>query len=87
MGIRKNAKYLTATEKENLIRAFVMMKADPVPGRPYNWFDGFALIHRYIQNTAAPDVPGPSTASASVNFGHNNAAFGPWHRYFLFRFE
>jgi Common central domain of tyrosinase len=87
MSVRKNAKYLTATEKENLVRAFVMMKADPVPGRPYNWFDGFALIHRYIQNVAAPDIPGPSTASASVNFGHTNAAFGPWHRYFLLRFE
>ncbi|HJW46869.1 MAG TPA: tyrosinase family protein [Lysobacter sp.] len=86
MGIRKNAKLLTATEKADLVRAFVMMKADPVPGRPYNWFDAFALIHRYIQNVTAPDVPGTSTAGI-VNFGHGGAAFGPWHRYFLLRFE
>lgn len=87
MGVRKNAKYLSATEKENLVRAFVMMKTDPVPGRPYNWFDAFALIHHYIQGVTAPAVPGGSPAAANVNFGHNNAAFGPWHRYFLLRFE
>lgn len=87
MGVRRNAKYLTPAEKENLVRAFVMMKADPVPGRPYNWFDGFALTHRYIQNATAPNVAGPSTAAASINFGHGNAAFLPWHRYFLLRFE
>lgn len=87
MATRKNAKALTATEKANLIRAFVMMKADAVPGRPYNWFDAFVLIHRYIQNVNAPAVPGGSPAKNNVNFGHHGAAFGPWHRYFLFRFE
>jgi len=34
MATRKNANALTAAEKEDLVRAFVMMKADPVPGRP-----------------------------------------------------
>ena len=87
MATRKNANALTATEKEELVRAFVMMKADPVPGRPYNWFDAFALIHRYIQNVNAPAVPGGSPAKDSVNFGHHGAAFTPWHRYFLYRFE
>jgi hypothetical protein len=87
MGVRKNAKYLTASERQDLVQALVMMKADPVPGRPYNWFDGFALIHRYIQSVSAPAVPGGSPAAGNVNFGHNNAAFGPWHRYFLLRFE
>lgn len=87
MGVRKNAKYLTATERENLVRAFVMMKADPVPGRPYNWYEAFVLIHRYILNVTAPAVPGGSPANGSVNFGHGDAAFCPWHRYFLLRFE
>ena len=87
MATRKNANALTAAEKEDLVRAFVMMKADPVPGRPYNWFDAFALIHRYIQNVNAPAVPGGSPAKTGVNFGHHGAAFAPWHRYFLYRFE
>jgi len=87
MPVRKNAKYLTASERQNLVRAFVMMKADPVPGRPYNWFDGYALIHRYIQSVTAPAVPGGSPAAGNVNFGHGAAAFGPWHRYFLLRLE
>ena len=78
MATRKNANALTATEKEELVRAFVMMKADPVPGRPYNWFDAFALIHRYIQNVNAPAVAGGSPATNNVNFGHNGAAFTPW---------
>lgn len=30
MGIRKNAKFLTATERENFVRACVMLKADIV---------------------------------------------------------
>jgi hypothetical protein len=87
MATRKNAKSLTAAEKQKLVRALVMMKADPVPGRPYNWYDAFVLIHRYIQNVNAPAVAGGSPARNNVNFGHQGAAFCPWHRYFLFRFE
>ena len=87
MAIRRNAKSLTAGEKQKLIRALVMMKADPVAGRPYSWYDAFVLIHRYIQNVDSPAVVGGSPARTNVNFGHQGAAFCPWHRYFLFRFE
>jgi len=35
MTIRKNAKFLDATERENLVRAFIMMRADIV--NPGHW--------------------------------------------------
>lgn len=88
MGIRKNARFLTATERENFARACVMLKADIVnPGAPasqqYSKWDEYVAIHQEIQLGFAPGSP-------SVNFGHggNGAySFFSWHRYFLFRFE
>lgn len=88
MGIRKNAKFLTPTERENFARACVLLKADIVnPGAPpnqrYSKWDQYVAIHQEIQNAFAPGSP-------SVNFGHGgNGAYSflSWHRYFLFRFE
>lgn len=89
MGIRKNAKFLSAAEKENYIKACVLMKADIVnPGDPpasrYSRWDQYVAIHAKIQNATAP---GPIT---NINFGHGGVgAYGflSWHRYFLFQFE
>lgn len=88
MGVRKNAAFLTATERENFVRACVMMKADIVnPGAPvanrYSKWDEFVAVHSMIQNANAPGTP-------NVNFGHGGAgaySFLSWHRYFLFVFE
>ncbi len=88
MGIRKNAKFLTATERENFVRACVMLKADIVnPAAPasqqYSKWDEYVAVHQMIQNAFAP-------GSSSVNFGHGgNGAYSflSWHRFFLFRFE
>src|SRR5688500_11378457 len=88
MGIRKNAKFLSPTEKENFVRACVLLKADIVnSGAPaaqqYSKWDEYVAIHRMIQNAFAP-------GAAAVNFGHGgNGAFSflSWHRYFLFRLE
>jgi hypothetical protein len=88
MGIRKNAKFLDATERESLVRAFVMMKADIVnplaaPADQYSRWDEYVTIHRLIQNADAP-------LTNNVNFGHGGSGaygFGPWHRYFLFLLE
>jgi hypothetical protein len=88
MGIRKNAKFLTASEKENFVRACVLLKADIVnPGAPatqqYSRWDQYVAIHWMIQQGFAPGSP-------SVNFGHGGSgaySFFSWHRYFLFRFE
>ena len=87
MGIRKNAKFLSADEKLNYVGACVKMKADIVnPGAAveYSRWDQYVAIHAKIQNATAP---GPIT---NINFGHGGVgAYGflSWHRYFLYQFE
>ncbi len=88
MGTRKNAKFLDDTEKENFVRACVLLKADIVnPAAPanlrYSKWDEFAAVHWMIQQAFAPGSP-------TVNFGHGGTgaySFLSWHRYFLFHFE
>lgn len=88
MGIRKNAKFLTAAEREAFVRACVLLKAHIVnPGAPpaqqYSRWDQHVAVHSMIQNAFAPGSP-------NVNFGHGGAgaySFLSWHRYFLYRFE
>ena len=88
MGIRKNTKFLNATEQENFVRACVLMKADIVnPAAPasqqYSKWDEYVAVLRMIQSAFAP-------STSSVNFGHGgNGAYSflSWHRYFLYRFE
>lgn len=88
MGVRKNAKFLSFTERENLIQAFVMIKADIVnpgalPADQYSRWDEHVAIHRMIQSVNTPD-------GFVVNFGHGGlGAYGflSWHGYFLYRLE
>ena len=88
MGIRKNARFLSVTEREDFARACVLMKADIVnPAAPvaqrYSRWDELVAIHRMIQSAFAP-------GAASVNFGHGGLgrySFLSWHRYFLHRLE
>jgi hypothetical protein len=87
MGVRKNVKFLSDTERENFVKACVLMKADIVnPGAPaadrYSRWDEYVALHRMIQNV---DVDPPSPATG-VNFGHGGLgsySFLSWHRYFL----
>src|SRR5688572_26853025 len=88
MGVRRNAKFLSAVERESLVRALVLMKADIVnPAAPaadrYSRWDQMVAVHRMIQSVDAP------TAS-NVNFGHGGTgafSFLSWHRYFLYYIE
>lgn len=88
MGTRKNAKFLSAAEREDFVRACVLMKADIVnPGDPlsaqYSKWDEYVAIHWMIQDGIAP-------GGINVNFGHGGSgcySFLSWHRYFLYRFE
>src|SRR4051794_9619141 len=88
MPVRKNAKCLSPTEKENFVKACVLMKADIVnPGAPaanqYSRWDENVAIHWMIQDAAAPGAP-------HVNFGHGGTGsygFFSWHRYFLYQVE
>jgi Common central domain of tyrosinase len=87
MGVRKNAKFLTPSEREAFVQACVLMKADIVnPGAgvdEYSRWDEFVALHRFIQNVNTP-------GNVGVNFGHGGlGAYGflSWHRYFLYRLE
>ena len=88
MGVRKNAKFLTITEREDFVKALVLMKADIInPGAPanqqYSRWDEYVAIHWMIQDAFAPGAP-------NVNFGHggpDSYSFLSWHRYFLYQFE
>lgn len=88
MGVRKNAKFLSAPEKEDFVKACVLMKADIVnPGAlvaaQYSKWDQYVAIHWMIQAGIAP-------GGVSVNFGHGGPgsfSFLSWHRYFLYQFE
>lgn len=88
MGVRKNAKFLTAPEREAFVQACVLMKADIVnglaaPADQYSRWDEYVAIHRFIQNVNTP-------TTNNVNFGHGGlGAYGflSWHRYFLYRLE
>src|SRR4051812_7247105 len=85
MGVRKNAKFLSATEKERFVKACVKMKADIVnPLAPaaaqYSKWDEYVGIHYMIQDATAP-------GHVSVNYGHSSFSFLSWHRYLLYQFE
>lgn len=91
MSTRKNVKHLDSTERENFVRACVLMKADIVnPLAPvndqYDRWDEFVAIHQMIQSGLAP-------GNTPVNFGHGGNpgtgaySFLSWHREFLFRLE
>ncbi len=85
MSIRKNAARLTATERDNFLRAVLTLKntianpAAPV-AQQISIYDQFVALHLY---TLSINVP----ANGVSNMGHQNSAFGPWHRYYLLRFE
>ena len=88
MGIRKNVKFLSATEREDFVKACVLMKADIVnsaaaASAQYSKWDEYVAIHLMIQNGTAP-------GGIFVNFGHGGSgsySFLSWHRYFLYQFE
>ena len=59
MAVRKNAKFLTAAEREDFVKACVLMKAEIVnPGAPaaqqYSRWDEYVAIHWMIQLGIAP---------------------------------
>lgn len=88
MGVRKNAKFLTPAEREDFVRACVLLKAEIVnPGAPaaeqYSRWDELTGLHRMIQNAFSP-------LGFNINFGHGGSgsySFLSWHRYFLLHLE
>lgn len=89
MGVRKNAKFLSSAEREDFVKACILMKADIVnPGAvvnsQYSVWDEYVAVHNMIQTAFAPG------SANNINFGHGGTgsySFLSWHRYFLYQFE
>ena len=86
MKTRKNALYLSNAERDNFLEAVLTLKntiANPAaaPADRISIYDQFVAVHMYVSNM---NVPG---GGININMAHANAAFCPWHRYFLLKFE
>ena len=85
MGVRKSATRLTTTERDNFLKAVLTLKntianpADP-PAQRISIWDQFVAIHYYVFTVIVP-------GGATVNMGHSDSGFCPWHRYYLLRLE
>ncbi len=85
MGIRKNAAHLTSTERDNFLKAVLTLKNTIAnPGAPaaqqISIYDQFVALHLYTLSIMVP-------SGGVINMGHQNSAFGPWHRFYLLQFE
>jgi|GEM_PF-532616 len=85
MSIRKSATRLTATERDNFLAALLTLKstiANPTApaAEQISIYDQFVAIHLYAININFGTTTG-------LNMGHNDSAFLPWHRQFLYQFE
>ena len=85
MGVRRNATTLSQNEKTNLVNAIRAVKQTIVTSRgnqQISVYDQFVAIHLGI--TRRFDA---SNQNLLGDGGHGNAAFLPWHREFLRRYE
>jgi tyrosinase len=75
LRVRKNVKFLTATERSDFVQAVLMLKNTSSPYQPaLSYYDQFVSWHTnafYCDTMAA----------------HMGPAFCPWHRQFLLMFE
>ena len=79
MGVRKNAANLTEQERDRFVNATKGLKNTIQPGSTISIYDQFVAMHLGVYQRR--NVPG------GVDGGHRNAAFLPWHREYLRRFE
>ncbi|MBW4452698.1 MAG: tyrosinase family protein [Nostoc indistinguendum CM1-VF10] len=85
LAVRKNVTDLTPAEKTALVKAIKTLKTTIPAGSKLSIYDQFVAIHigatRLIHNHK-----GHSNASVE-ELAHENAAFFPWHREYIRRFE
>ena len=74
--VRKDAKDLTASERQAFVAAVLKLKQTPAPGRT----DGTSIYDAFVEIHAR-------TFEQSRDPAHSGAAFLPWHRAFLHAFE
>jgi tyrosinase len=85
MDIRKNAVELLPAERDAFLEAVIRLKQRPAPGGPASAsvYDQFVALHGAVMAVVAPGLPPGDT----INFGHWNIGFCPWHRKYLREFE
>jgi len=85
LAVRKNVTDLTPAEKTAFVKAIKTLKTTIPPGSKLSIYDQFVAIHigatRLIHNHK-----GHSDGSVQ-ELAHENAAFFPWHREYIRRFE
>ncbi|MBD0388252.1 MAG: tyrosinase family protein [Nostoc sp. C3-bin3] len=85
LAVRKNVTDLTSAEKTAFVKAIKTLKTIIPAGSKLSIYDQFVAIHigatRLIHNHK-----GHSNASVE-ELAHENAAFFPWHREYIRRFE
>lgn len=87
MKIRKNARWLTVSERENFLKAVVTLKANQIKkneqgSATMRLYDFYPLEHRLVRERVRQ-----SDGTSMEDGGHNGPAFLPWHREWLRRFE
>ncbi|MBN1209191.1 MAG: tyrosinase family protein [Myxococcaceae bacterium] len=85
MDIRKSAVELTSQERDRFLEALIRLKHRPAPNAPagVSVYDQFVALHGAVFAVIAPGLPPGET----INFGHWNIGFIPWHRQYLWAFE
>jgi tyrosinase len=85
MDTRKSAANLTIAERDSFLEAIIRLKHKPAPNGPasVSVYDQFVALHGAVFAITAPGLPPGET----VNFGHWNIGFCPWHRQYLREFE
>ena len=82
IDLRKNAATLSAAERQNFLRAILVLRRTPASGNPnVTIYDQFVALHGAVMSVAVQGTPD------TINFGHWNIGFCAWHREYLRRFE
>lgn len=85
MDIRKSAADLSDAERDQFLEALIRLKQRQGQGVPLavGVYDRYVALHQAVFAVVAPGLPPGET----VNFGHWNIGFCPWHRQYLRAFE